>query len=259
MSEGVAGVRCERDGAVGVVTLDRFEDRNALTDGVLGALAAHFAALDVDDSIRCIVLAGRDEIFASGAGIRDLLNRTPVEHYGGARSRAWDILRATRTPVVAAVSGVCLGGGCELAMMADIVIASVDARFGLPETQLGLIPGAGGTQMLPRAVGKAIAMDVILTGRRLSADEAERAGLVSRVVPADAWLDTACEVAARIAERPAVAQRVAKEAVLSSFEMPLTAGIAAERRSFLLAFATEDAREGLTAFLEKRKPGWVHR
>jgi len=161
--------------------------------------------------------------------------------------------------MVAAVSGFCLGGGLELAMMADVIVASETARFGLPETQLGLIPGAGGTQMLPRAIGKAKAMDVVLTGRLLTAAEAENAGLISRLASPENWLETAQEVAATIAARPALAQRLAKEAVQAAFETGLQAGIGVERRAFAMAFASEDAREGLTAFVEKRDPSFGHR
>jgi enoyl-CoA hydratase len=168
-------------------------------------------------------------------------------------------MRHTRTPVVAAVSGLCLGGGCELAMMCDVVIASSTARFGMPETRLGLIPGAGGTQLLTRAVGKATAMDMILTGRLLDAAEAERAGLVSRVVAADAWRTTARKTATRIAAGPALAQRLAKEMVDISNELPLSAGIASERNAFVVAFGSEDAHEGLSAFIENRDPTWRHR
>jgi enoyl-CoA hydratase len=182
-----------------------------------------------------------------------------VEIYDGDRARHWAALRQMTTPLIAAVSGHCLGAGCELAMMADLVIASETARFGLPETRLGLIPGAGGTQMLPRAIGKAKAMDMVLTGRQMDAAEAERCGLVSRVVPPDSWRQAAAEAAAAVAARPSVAQRLAKEAIARAFDGTLEAGIAAERKAFAIAFATVDAREGLTAFVEKRDPSWRHR
>lgn len=258
MSES-SGIRTDHDGAVATVSIDRPEQRNALSDPVLGALVDTLQTLDADPGCRCIVVAGSDKVFASGADIRALLERSALEIYDGDRAQRWEALRRVRTPVVAAVSGFCLGGGCELALIADLAIASETARFGLPETQLGLIPGAGGTQMLPRAIGKAKAMDMILTGRLLGAEEAERAGLVARVTPADAWLGTAQEAAAKIAGRPAVAQRLAKEAVQAAFETPLQAGIAGERRAFAMAFASEDAHEGLTAFVEKRDPDVRHR
>ena len=249
----------DRDGAVATVTIDRPEQRNALSDPLLTALVAALQELDADPECRSIVLAGSAKVFAAGADIRALLERSALELYDGDRAQRWEALRRLRTPLVAAVSGLCLGGGCELALMADIVIASETARFGLPETQLGLIPGAGGTQMLPRAIGKAKAMDMILTGRLLHADEAERAGLVARVTSADAWLGTAQGAAATIAGRPAVAQRLAKEAVQAASETGLQPGVALERRAFAMAFASADAREGLAAFAEKRDPAWHHR
>ena len=252
-------VLTERSGAVSTVTIANPAQRNALSDPVLAELAARLVELDEDPDTRCIVIAGSDKVFASGADVRALLARTPTEAYDGDRARHWEALRRVRTPMVAAVSGFCLGGGCELAMLADVIVASETARFGLPETQLGLLPGAGGTQMLPRAIGKAKAMDVVLTGRLLSAEEAERAGLVSRVVAADGWLGAAQAVAGVIASRPAIAQRLAKESVQAAFETGLRAGVESERRAFAVAFGSDDAREGLTAFLEKRDPKWVHR
>jgi enoyl-CoA hydratase len=253
-----SSLTARRLGGVLVVTLDAPQQRNALTDAVLDELAETLTSADDDPSVRAIVLAGSDKVFASGADIRALLERTPLDVHDGSRARRWDELRRLRTPLVAGVSGLCLGGGCELAMMCDVVIASERARFGLPETQLGLIPGAGGTQLLPRAIGKAKAMDVVLAGRLLDAQEAERAGLVSRVVAADAWRETAIEVAEQIASRPPAAQRLAKEAVLTAFQSPLAAGIAAERGAFAVAFGSPDGREGLAAFVEKREPAWRH-
>lgn len=255
---GSGKVLIERSGAVSTVTIANPAQRNALSDPVLAALAARLVELDLDDETRCIVIAGSDKVFASGADVRALLSRTATEVYDGDRARHWETVRRVRTPMVAAVSGLCLGGGCELAMLADVVVASQNARFGLPETQLGLIPGAGGTQMLPRAIGKAKAMDVILTGRLLSAAEAERTGLVSRVVPVDRWLETAQAVGEVIASRPAIAQRLAKESVQAAFETGLRAGVDTERRAFAMAFGSADAREGLTAFIEKRDPVWGH-
>lgn len=252
-------VRVERTGAVAVITIDNPAQRNALSDPVLGELVARVEEADADETVRAIVIAGSDKVFAAGADVRALLERTAIEAFDGDRPQLWARLRRVRTPVVAAVSGFCLGGGCELAMMADVVVASRRSRFGLPETQLGLIPGAGGTQMLPRAIGKAKAADMILTGRLMDAEEAERAGLVSRVTGEDAWRATAIEVAEQIASRPAVAQRLAKSALQAAFESSLQAGIEAERRAFGIAFGSEDAREGLRAFVEKRDPEWQHR
>lgn len=247
--------------ADGVLTLrlQNPDQRNALTDDVLEALVAHVAHADADDAVRAIVLEGGDDVFASGADIRALQRRTAVAIYGGDRARSWAALRRIATPTVAAVSGLCLGGGFELTMMCDVVVASETTRFGLPETRLGLIPGAGGTQMLPRAIGKAKAMDMVLTGRLLDAAEAERAGIVSRVVAPDAWRAEAAKVAHRIAGRPAVAERLGKECVLAAFETPLAAGVDVERRAFAMAFASDDAQEGLAAFVDKRDPAWSHR
>lgn len=249
-------VRDEVLGAVAVLTIDRPEVRNALTDETLELLADRATAHDLDPEIRCIVVAGAEKVFASGADVRALLERDAVQVFDGDRARCWQRLRALTTPTVAAVSGFCLGGGCELALMSDVVIAAPTARFGLPETQLGLIPGAGGTQMLPRAVGKALAMDMVLTGRMLDAQEALAAGIVSRV--ATSWRDTAIAVAQEIAARPAVAQRRVKEAVLTAFETGLTTGVDVERRAFAMTFATDDAREGMSAFVDKRAPVWQH-
>jgi enoyl-CoA hydratase len=251
-------LKLARGDGVATLTIDNEAQRNALSDQVLGDLAATLGDLDRDPEMRAIVLAGSAKVFASGADIRALLQRRPLEAYAGDRARHWEAIRAVRTPVIAAVSGLCLGAGCELAMIADIVVASETSKFGLPETMLGLIPGAGGTQMLPRAVGKALAMDMILTGRLLDAREAERAGLVSRVTGPDDWRAVANEAAMTIAGRPAIAQRLAKEAVQQAAETGLSSGIAGERRAFTMAFGSDDAIEGLSAFIEKRSPNWKH-
>ena len=256
---GGAGLRVERDGRVATVVLDRPETRNALSVELLSALVEALEEFDRDADVGCIVVAGSDRVFASGADLQMLSRQTATELYFGERARQWEAIRAIRTPVVAAVSGFCLGGGCELTLSCDVVVASETARFGLPETQLGLIPGAGGTQMLTRAVGKAKAMDVVLGGRLLTCAEAEAAGVVSRMTTADRWRDEAAEVAAVIAERPAVAQLLAKESVKRAADVPLEAGIEAERRAFATAFVTPDAREGIAAFLEKRTPQWSGR
>lgn len=247
-----------RGDGVATLTIANEAQRNALSDSVLAEVATRLADLDRDAACRAIVLAGSAKVFASGADIRDLLQLRPLDAYSGDRARHWESIRSVRTPIVAAVSGMCLGGGCELAMISDIVVASDTSKFGLPETMLGLIPGAGGTQLLPRAVGKALAMDMILTGRLLDAAEAERAGLVSRVTGPQDWLTVAQEVATTIAGRPAVAQRLAKEVVQQAAETGLSSGIAGERRAFTMAFGSHDAIEGLTAFIEKRSPAWKH-
>ena len=247
-------VLVERDGRVGVVLLNRPQQLNALSGELIGALVAALEELDADPEIRAIVLGGNERAFAAGADINELAAGTPVSLYEGGRLSRWDAIRSVRTPIVAAVSGFCLGGGCELAMLCDLIVASETARFGQPEINLGVIPGAGGTQRLTRAVGKAVAMDMILTGRMLSAREALSFGLVARVVAREAWLDEAKRVAAEIAAKGPVAVRLAKEAVDAAFEAPLQAGIELERRSFFLARASEDSTEGLNAFLEKRPP-----
>jgi len=252
-------VTTERDGAIAVVLLNRPQQLNALSGPLMDELVSALHALDEDGAIRCIVVGGNERAFAAGADIGELADATPVDLYENRRIDQWDAIRALRTPLVAAVSGYCLGGGCELAMACDLIVASETARFGQPEINLGVLPGAGGTQRLTRAVGKAVAMDVILSGRFLTADEALRAGLVARVVAAEAWLDEAKRVARAIAEKSPVSVRLAKEAIDQAFEAPLSAGLEYERRAFALARASEDATEGLTAFVEKRDPDFKGR
>jgi enoyl-CoA hydratase len=252
-------VLVERDGAIAVVLLNRPRQLNALSDELMNTLVERLVELDRDEATRCIVLGGGERAFAAGADIAQLAATSSIELYGQQRVDQWDRIRALRTPLVAAVSGFCLGGGCELAMACDLIIASETAQFGQPETGLGLIPGAGGTQRLTRAVGKSVAMDVILSGRFLSADEALRAGLVARVVAKEAWLEEAKRVARDIASKGPVANRLAKEAVDRAFEGPLTLGVEYERRLLYLALASDDAKEGLTAFLEKRRPNFSGR
>jgi enoyl-CoA hydratase len=219
-------------------------------------LVAALSGLDADPAIHCIVLAGDERAFAAGADIAELAAATAVELYQAPRVARWDAIRKLHTPLVAAVSGWCLGGGCELAMTCDIIVASDTARFGQPETGLGIIPGAGGTQRLARAVGKALAMDMVLTGRVLTAHEALAAGLVARVVAREAWLEEGRRAAREIAARAPVAQRLARESVDRAFETGLDSGLDFERKALYLAFASEDAREGLSAFVEKRRPEW---
>jgi enoyl-CoA hydratase len=247
-------VRVERDGRVAVVLLNRPKQLNALSGELMGALVAALRELDEDREIRAIVLGGSDRAFAAGADIAELAAGTPISLYENRRIDAWDAIRAVRTPIVAAVSGFCLGGGCELAMLCDLIVAAESAKFGQPEINLGVLPGAGGTQRLTRAVGKAVAMDMILTGRMLSAREALAFGLVARVVAQEAWLVEAKRVAAEIAAKGPVSVRLAKESVDNAFEAPLSAGVEFERRAFYLARASEDATEGLNAFIEKRDP-----
>jgi enoyl-CoA hydratase len=239
--------------------MNRPKQLNALSGELMGAVVAALEELDADPEIRAIVLGGGERAFAAGADVGELAAGTPISLYASRRIDQWDTIRHLRTPLVAAVSGYCLGGGCELAMLCDVIVASESAKFGQPEINLGVLPGAGGTQRLTRAVGKAVAMDMILTGRTLSAREALGLGLVARVVAKEAWLDEAKRVAREIAAKGPVAVRLAKEAVDQAFETPLTAGIAFERRAFYLARASDDAGEGLQAFVEKRAPDFKGR
>jgi enoyl-CoA hydratase len=247
-------VLVEREPPIAAVLLNRPQQLNALSDELMDELVNTLQELDSDDEIRCIVLGGSERVFAAGADIAELARSSAIELYYQRRVERWDALRSLWKPLVAAVSGFCLGGGCELAMTCDLIIASETAQFGQPETSLGIIPGAGGTQRLTRAVGKALAMDVILSGRRLSAREALEAGLVARVVAKESWLEEAKRVAHEIATKGPVSTRLAKESVNRAYETTLGAGLEAERRALYLAFASEDAKEGLTAFTEKRKP-----
>jgi enoyl-CoA hydratase len=247
-------VRVERDGRVAVALLNRPKQLNALSGELMAALVAALRELDEDREIRAIVLGGSERAFAAGADIAELAAGTPISLYENRRIDAWDAIRAVRTPIVAAVSGFCLGGGCELAMLCDLIVAAESAKFGQPEINLGVLPGAGGTQRLTRAVGKAVSMDMILTGRMLSAREALAFGLVARVVAQEAWLVEAKRVAAEIAAKGPISVRLAKEAIEKAFEAPLSVGVEFERRAFYLARASDDATEGLNAFIEKRDP-----
>ena len=243
-----------REPPIATVLLNRPKQLNALSDELMDELVSALRDLDGDEEIRCIVLGGSERAFAAGADIGELAEASAIELYYARRVERWDAIRGLWTPLVAAVSGFCLGGGCELAMSCDLIVASETAKFGQPETSLGIIPGAGGTQRLTRAVGKALAMDVILSGRMLTAREALAAGLVARVVQPEAWLDEAKRVARDIASSGPVATRLAKEAIDRAYEGPLQLGLEYERRLLYLAFASEDAREGLRAFGEKRPP-----
>jgi enoyl-CoA hydratase len=244
----------ERDGRIGVVLLNRPQALNALSGELMSAMVAALEELDADPEIRAIVLGGGERAFAAGADISELAAGTPISLYENRRIDQYDTVKNLRTPIVAAVSGFCLGGGCELAMLCDLIVASENAKFGQPEINLGVLPGAGGTQRLTRAVGKAVAMDMILTGRVLSAREALDFGLVARVVAKEAWLEEAKRVAREIAAKGPIAVRLAKESVDKAFEAPLAVGVEFERLAFYLARASEDADEGLKAFVEKRPP-----
>ena len=250
----------ETRGRVGLITLNRPKQLNALNDALMDEMGAALLAFDADETIGAIVLAGSDKAFAAGADIGAMATWSYMDVYKAEYiTRNWEQIRKVRKPVIAAVAGYALGGGCELAMMCDIIIAADTAKFGQPEIKLGVIPGAGGTQRLPRAVGKAKAMDLVLTSRMMDAAEAERAGLVSRVVPADKLLDEALAAAKTIAEFSLPSVMAAKEAVNRAYEVVLSEGILFERRMFHSLFATEDQKEGMTAFVEKRKPAFRHR
>jgi enoyl-CoA hydratase len=247
-------VEREPEGRIATALLNRPERLNALNGELMGELADALRSLDDDEDVRCIVVGGSERAFAAGADIGEMATASAMDMYASKRIERWDAIRSVRTPLVAAVSGYCLGGGCELAMSCDLIVASETAVFGQPETGLGILPGAGATQRLTHAVGKALAMDVILSGRLLSAREALDTGLVARVVAREAWLDEAKRVARDIAAKGPVANRLAKEAVNRAYEGPLSLGLDYERRVLYLAFASEDAKEGLAAFLEKRSP-----
>ena len=246
-------------GKVGIITLNRPKQLNALNDPLMDELGAALKAFDADPAIGCMVIAGSEKAFAAGADIGAMASYSFADVYKGDYiTRNWEQIRGIRKPVIAAVSGFALGGGCELAMMCDFIIAADNAKFGQPEIKLGIIPGAGGTQRLPRAVGKAKAMDLTLTGRMMDATEAERAGLVSRVVPLDKLMDEALGAALVICDYSQVAVMAAKEAVNRAFEGTLSDGVMFERRLFHALFGTADQKEGMAAFVEKRKPEFKH-
>ena len=244
----------------GLITLNRPKQLNALNDALMDELGAALKAYDADATIGCIVITGSERAFAAGADISVMAPMTYQDAHGGDFiTRNWETIRTIRKPVIAAVAGFALGGGCELAMMCDLLIAADTARFGQPEIKIGIIPGAGGTQRLPRAVGKAKAMDLVLTGRMMDAAEAERAGLVSRVVPAAELLDVTLAAAQTICDLGGPSILAAKEAVNRAYESTLSEGVLFERRTFHALFATEDQKEGMAAFLEKRPPAFTRR
>jgi enoyl-CoA hydratase/carnithine racemase len=242
------------DEHVALLRLDRPEARNALSPELMGLLGGAIAEHDADPEIRCIVIAGSDEVFAAGADIGAMAEREFHEALFHPGARFWRVLAECRTPMVAAVSGWALGGGCELALACDLIVASETAEFGQPEITLGIIPGGGGTQRLARTVGKQRAMELVLTGRRFDARDAERIGIVNVVAKKGEWLDAALDLARRIASRPPIATRLAKQAVLAAEETSMSAGLEQERRLYELAMGTEDRVEGMQAFLEKRRP-----
>jgi enoyl-CoA hydratase len=257
MSEEVIS---DRKGRVGIVTVNRPQALNAVDEKTMDALVEEIARLDADGSVGCIVITGAGEkSFVAGADIGEMAHRSYMDMFLADRQSAWERFAATRKPMIAAVNGFALGGGCEIAMMCDIVIAAENAKFGQPEIKLGVMPGWGGTQRLVRAIGKAKAMDLILTGRMMDAREAESAGLVARVVASDRLMEEVLAAAETVASYSAPALAMAKEAMNRAFESTLAEGVRFERRLFYSMFATEDQKEGMAAFIDKRKPEFQHR
>ncbi|MGD2134270.1 MAG: enoyl-CoA hydratase [Maricaulaceae bacterium] len=247
------------DGAVGVITLDRPSALNALCDELTTELADALDVFEKDDAIGCVILTGSEKAFAAGADIKELQGREYVDLYKDDPFETWEAVGRFRKPIIAAVAGYALGGGCELAMMCDIVIAAENAKFGQPEITIGVMPGSGGTQRLPRFIGKAKAMDLILTGRTMDAEEAERCGLVSRLVPLDDLMEEAKLAAKKIAAMSRPIAMMTKETVNAAYETTLAEGVRRERRTFQSMFATEDQAEGMAAFIEKRAPHFKNR
>ncbi|WP_321965166.1 enoyl-CoA hydratase [Paraburkholderia sp. J7] len=257
---GYENILVETRGKVGLVTLNRPKALNALNDALMDELGAALKAFDADEGVGAIVITGSEKAFAAGADIGMMATYTFMDVYKGDYiTRNWETIRSIRKPIIAAVAGFALGGGCELAMMCDMIFAADTAKFGQPEIKLGVIPGAGGTQRLPRAVSKAKAMDLCLTARMMGADEAERAGLVSRVIPAADLLNETLAAAATICEFSLPAVMMAKESVNRAYETTLAEGVHFERRLFHSLFATEDQKEGMAAFVEKRKPAFKNK
>jgi enoyl-CoA hydratase len=247
-------VRIETVERVGVLRIHRPEKLNALNLATMEQLVAALERFDANPDIRCMLLAGSERAFAAGADINEMAGASMVDIYHRNQFARWERIRRVQKPIVAAVSGYALGGGCELMMHCDIIIASETARFGQPEINIGVMPGAGGTQRLTRAVGKAVAMDVVLSGRMLTAAEALASGLISRIVPAEHWFDAAMKLCQELAGKSPLALRLAKEAVRKAFDMTLSEGLEYERKLFYMLFATQDQKEGMQAFLEKRQP-----
>jgi enoyl-CoA hydratase len=250
----------EQQGRAAIVTVNRPEALNAINEAVMTALLDAVTRFDADDSVGCIIITGAgDRAFIAGADIKEMANKSYMDMFLANRQAGWERFAATRTPMIAAVNGFALGGGCEIAMMCDFIIASENAKFGQPEIKLGVIPGWGGTQRLTHAIGKAKAMDLVMTGRMMDVKEAESAGLVARVVSADKLMEEAIAAAQTIASYSAPSLAIAKEAVNRAFETSLAEGLLFERRQFYALFATEDQKEGMAAFAEKRKPDFKHR
>ncbi|GEO03062.1 enoyl-CoA hydratase [Adhaeribacter aerolatus] len=239
---------------IALVAFNRPKELNALSPQLMSELRDALLTLDQDDSVRVIVLTGNEKVFAAGADIKQMADKSAIDMLLQDQFATWDQIKKTKKPIIAAVSGFALGGGCELAMTCDMIIASETAVFGQPEIKIGVLPGAGGTQRLTRALGKAKAMEMVLTGKFISAEEAEKHGLINKVVPVELYLEEAYKLAAEIAQQSPVAVRLAKEAVLRSFESSLEEGLYFERKNFYLAFASDDQKEGMEAFIQKRKP-----
>lgn len=244
---------------VGLIRMNRPEVLNALSGGHTNEIFDAMLNFDKDENIRCIVLTGSERVFAAGADINQFVGVTPAELATRSDFTDWSVVRKVTKPIIAAVSGWALGGGCELSMMCDMIVASETAVFGQPEINLGIMPGAGGTQRLTRAVGKAVAMEMALADRRLTAQEALTFGLVNRVVAVEGYLDEAIRLAQKVASMPSVAAQLIKDAINHAYELTLTEGLAYEKRNFYLLFSTEDKTEGVDAFLSKRKPQWKHK
>jgi|SRR6266516_642363 len=250
---GYEHILVDIDPPIATVTLNRPKVLNALSPDLIRELTTALADLDADESAGAVVLTGGPRVFAAGADIGDMANQGPVDQLRRDQTGRWAPLAGFRKPLIAAVNGYALGGGCEVALMCDLIVAGETARFGQPEINLGIIPGAGGTQRWPRTVGKYLAMEVMLTGAALTAQRAYELGMVNKVVPAEMTIGVAQRLARELAAKPPLAVRMAKEAVLKAFETPLAEGLASERKSFYFLFATEDQKEGMHAFLEKRK------
>lgn len=236
------------------IQLNRPKELNALNLELMAELRDALKALDADDNVRVIIISGNEKAFAAGADIKQMAGKTAMDMYNTDQFSTWDTIKKTKKPLIAAVSGFALGGGCELVMLCDMIVASETARFGQPEIKIGVMPGAGGTQRLTRAVGKALAMEMVLTGRFISADEALRAGLINRVVPVELFLKEAIQLASEVAALSPLAVKMAKESVLKSFDGSLEEGLHFERKNFYLLFASEDQKEGMQAFVDKRTP-----
>ncbi len=239
---------------VGLIQLNRPKELNALNLQLMGEIKEAMQLLDEDDNVRAIVITGNERAFAAGADIKQMAGRTAIDMLKVDQFSTWDSIRRTKKPIIAAVSGFALGGGCELCMLCDMIVASETAQFGQPEINIGVMPGAGGTQRLTRAVGKVRAMEMVLTGKFISAEEAKAAGLINKIVPVELYLDEAIKLASSVAEKSPIAVQLVKESVLKAFDTHLQEGLFFERKNFYMLFATEDQKEGMAAFVEKRKP-----